>query len=295
MAQSRYWTDTQGLVYVTRADGTTFRANPMNIGVESDLYTRFADDGEKDTAVEEWFAETIDGPASKMIAHLLDPSNIRRLVFRGDPRKAQTVKALGFRVNPYVDRVHIPPDIRQAVASYIAALLVRHPSYLAKLSAFHKDEGSKRHEVKSRALDNMLNLYRVYADRIANAMFLLTRRDDAAEYIYADGGIVVEEPWRRDYGIPFDIHAPLTPDVALQVLPVPSSENLDTAAIVESSNQGVARQNRIILGGAQRFVFSRQEPPVRFIIKNFGKPAPKNIGYRVVNGRLETSYDPDRK
>ncbi len=69
-----------------------------------------------------------------------------------------------------------------------------------------------------------------------------------------------EEPWRTEYGIPFDIHAPLTPDIALQVLPIPSSYDLDTAAILESNNQGTARLNRIILGGAERFVFSRQAP-----------------------------------
>jgi len=271
-----------------------FRANPLNIGVESELYTRFSDEGDKDTSVEEWFAETIDGPVSMMINHILDPSNTGRHPFRCDPRKAKIAKDLGFRVNPYVDRVHIPSDIRQAVASYVAALLVRHPNYLAKLIDFHTEEDSKPHEIKGRALDNMLDLYRVYADRIANAVFLITRRDDSVEYIYADGGIMVKEPWRHEYGIPFDIHAPLTPDFALQVLPVPLSEDLYTAAIMDATNQGVARQNRIILGGAQRFVFSRQPPPLKFIAANFGKPAPKNIWYRIENGRLESGYDPNR-
>lgn len=295
MAQSRYWTDSQGFVFVTRANGTTFRTNPLNIGVESELYTRFSDEGKKDTTVEEWFAETIDGPATKIIYHLLDPSNTSRHSFHADPSKAETAKALGFCVNRYIDRVHIPAEIRQAIASYVAALLVRHPSYLAKLTAFHHDDDISSNEIKNRALDNMLHLYRVYAEKIANAVFLLTRRTDSAEYIYADGGILVEEPWRREYGIPFDIHAPLTPDIAIQVLPVPFSDDMDTAVIMESTNQGVARQNRIILGGAQRFVFSKQEPPVKFITENFGKPAPKNIGYRIINGRFEATYDTTRK
>jgi hypothetical protein len=294
MAQSRYWTDSQGSVFVTRANGTTFRTSPLNIGVESELYTRFSDEGKKDTTVEEWFADTIDGPATKIIYHLQDPSNTSRHSFRADPRKAENAKALGFRVNPYIDRVRIPTEIRQAIASYVAALLVRHPSYLAKLTAFHHDDKISSNEVKNRALDNMLHLYRVYAEKIVNAVLLITRRTGSAEYIYADGGILVEEPWRREYGIPFDIHAPLTPDIAIQVLPGPS-DDLDSAAIIESTNQGVARQNRIILGGAQRFVFSRQEPPVKFITENFGKPAPKNIGYRIINSRFEASYDSTRK
>jgi len=294
IAQSCHWTDPKGFVFVTRADGTTFQTSPLNIGIESELYTRFTEDSEKDTTIEEWFAETIDGPATKMIQHLLDPSNIRRQRFYYDPHKAKTVRSLGFRVHPYVDRIQLPAEIRGAISSYIAALLVRHPDYLAKLAACHHDGAASPEEVKNRALDNMLRLYRVYTEKITTAVFLITRRTDFAEYIYADGGLLVEEPWRREFGVPFDIHAPLTPDMALQVLPIPQSDDLDTAAIVEATNQGIARQNRIILGGAQRFVFSRQEPPVKFITSNFGKPAPKNIGYRIVGGRLDTTYDPSR-
>jgi len=294
MTQSRYWTDTDGFVNVARADGTAFRANPLNIGVESELYTRFGEDGDKDTAIEEWFAKVIDGPASKMIDHLLDPSNTYRYPFRGDPQKIQTAKILGFRVNTYVDRVRIPPEIRQAIAGYIAALLVRHPKYLAKLKAFHRENSDHSHEIKGLALDNMLNLYQVYTNQIAKAVFLISKRKGSSEYIYADGGIMVEEPWRTEYGIPFDIHAPLTPDIALQVLPIPSTNDLNTAAIMESTNQGTARLNRIVLGGAERFVFSRQAPPLKFIVQNFGKLAPKNIGYSLNNGQLETCYDPRR-
>lgn len=296
MAQSRHWTNPKGLVFVTRADGTTFQTNPLNIGLESELYTRFTEDGEKDTAIEEWFAEIIDGPATKVIHHLLDPSNIRRQRFHGDLHKTNTVKTLGFRVNPYVDRVELPGEIRQAISSYIAALLVRHPSYLTKLTAFHHNDAMSREEVKNQALDSMLRLYQIYAKKIATAVFIITRRTASAdaEYVYADGGILVEEPWRREFGVPFDIHAPLTPDMALQVLPIPQSDDLHTVAIMEATNQGIARQNRIILGGAKRFVFSRQEPPVKFITSNFGKPAPKNIGYRIVDGRLDTTYDPSR-
>jgi len=108
--------------------------------------------------------------------------------------------------------------------------------------------------------------------------------------IYADG-VLVDEPWRREYGIPFDMRAPLTPDIAVQVLPAPFAADLTKASIMESTNQGIARQNRIILGGAKQFVFSRQTPPSKFIKENFGKSAPKIIGYRIVNGRLETIYE----
>ncbi len=293
-AQSRYWTGPDGMVFVTRKDGSTFRTGPDNIGVESELYTRFNDEGEKDVRIEEWFAETIDGPVAKLIDHFLDPGNVRRRPFRGDSEKAKTVTALGFRVHPYIDEIKIHPEIRTAISEYLSALLVRHPTYLAKLLCFHKDAVRSDTDAKNRALDNMLYLYGVYSREIAGAVLMVSRITGTAEYLYADGGLSVEEPWRSKNRIPFDIHAPLTPEITIDVLPLPFHEDLSTASIWEATNQGVARQNRIILGAAKRFVFSRQAPPVKFIVEHFGQPTPKNIGYRIVNGRLETHFDPTR-
>jgi hypothetical protein len=294
IAQSKHWTDSNGLIFVTRRDGTAFQANPLNIGAESELYTRFGEDNSKDTEIEQWFAEAIDGPAAKMIEHLLDSANIHRSPFEPEPSKAEVAKALGFRVNRYIDRINLPSDVRQAIASYLAALLVRHPRYLAKLIRFHEQTGAGIN-TRDRALDNMLHLYNVYVERIVRSIFMVSRRVGNAEYLYSDGGLMLEEPWRRDYDIPFDIHAPLTPDIAIQVLPVPTGGDLSTAMIMESTQQGVARQNRISLAGAERFVFSRHTPPSQFIFKHFGKPAPKNIGYTLLDGRLETFYDPSRR
>lgn len=296
MVQSRYWTNSTGYVTVTRADGSSFPSNPLNIGVESELYTRFLEDDSKDIGIEQWFAEAIDQPVTRMIEHMLDPSNSTRRQFRGKPEKVHLAKALGFRINSYVDSVSIPSDIRNAISDYVSALLVRHPLYLAKLKAFHKEQTVSDKVAKNKALDNMLHMFNVYRQQVSKSVFILTKRVGSSEYLYSDGGLAVDEPWRREFNIPFDIHAPITPDLALQVLPVPRNlaTDLSEAAIGESTNQGVARQNRIILGSAQRFVFSRQQVPSSFIVRNFGKPAPKNIGYSVINGRLEAFYDPNR-
>jgi len=297
LSQSRHWTNSRGKVHVIRSDRSTFLVNPLNIGVESELYTRFSEDNEKDTAIEDWFAEVIDAPVARTIKFLLNPTNIHRAKFAGDPKKKATCRELGFRVGSYIDRIELNIEIRTCIAQYIAALLVRHPKYLSKLEDLHRAEIGSSRQTKNLALNSMLKLYRIYADRIAKSVLLISRRVGTSEYLYADGGISVEEPWRRAFGIPFDIHAPLTPDIAIQVLPIPnpSSEDLSSAVIFEAKNQGVARQNRIILGGAVRFVFSRQMPPISFIVKHFGVPAPQNISYRISGGRLETGYDPDRE
>jgi len=86
----------------------------------------------------------MDGPAPEMIQHSAGLRQISAQRFYGDPTKAKTVKSLGFRVRPYVDRMQLPAEIRKAISSYIAALLVRHPNYLAKLAAFHHDGAHRR-------------------------------------------------------------------------------------------------------------------------------------------------------
>jgi hypothetical protein len=248
MAQSVYWTNSDGFVSVTRSDGAVFPANPLNIGVESELYTRFSEERGKGTGIEEWFAQAIDGPAKQMIEHLLDPRNVHRSLFLPDPSKAKVATALGCRVNRYIDKVELPPEIRKAIARYLAALLVRHPTYLGKLVTFHAGGTKASTSTKDRALDNMIQLYDVYTKRISTAVFMISRRVGDAEYLYADGGLMVEEPWRHDHDIPFDIHAPLTPDIAIEVLPMPLTvvgSNLTSAIVMEidQTRSGTTKSN----------------------------------------------------
>ncbi|WP_148291402.1 MULTISPECIES: DUF4238 domain-containing protein [Brevundimonas] len=288
--QSRYWTGADGLVNVVRADGTGFRANPINLGVESELYTRFGPDDSKDPSIEDWFANTVDQPAGLLIDHLSDASLRKRHPYAGDPDKAAVSRQLGMRTPGYIDVHPLPDEVRMAAARYVAALLVRHPRYLSKLTEFHRLSAPDNTSAKSAALDNMGHVFGVYVETILSATFMISQRTGTAEFIYADGGIVVDEPWAPD--IPFTMHVPLTPDVALQVLPVPNPIPLREVPVIEATNPGVARMNRITLSAAQRFVFTRQAPPTTFIRRYFGVPAPASIGYRFINGRLETRYEP---
>ncbi len=294
IAQSRHWTASDGLVFVTKSDGSFFRTNPFNIGVESELYTRLDPNGEKNLDVEEWFAQSIDPLISGILSHFLDLDNRFIVPFRGDLEKVRTVRHLGYRVSNTLEKLRISRDIRRDIATYVAALLVRNPEYLAKLMHFHLDESSSPVDVKIRALDNMLSVHRIYADRIERSQLMLIRSDGNSEFLFPDGGIIVEEPWRFECELPFDIHVPLTPKLALEVLPFPFPVDLTTIGITGATNQGVSRHNRISLGAARRFVFSRRSPPLKFIADNFGKPAPKNIGYRFIDGKLETKFDPSK-
>jgi len=298
--QSRYWCGRDGLIFVIRKDGTVFKGSPNTIGVEGELYTRLTVTGEKDTTIESWFATEIESPFRSALKEILDPTAIKARPFRRKPEmgKAQEMRALGFIETGLFETIVVSPATRVAVVAYLAAMIVRSPRYLEKLRDFHRsnpDFGALNlpdGAIKTVALENMLRAMRLYEERMAAATIAITFATGDMEFIFSDAGVTAKEPWRRA-AIPFDIHAPLTPRVSLQLVPA-ALHRADEFLVSRVNNQGVRRANRITVGGAERFVFTRSEPPLEFIKSNFGVPAPAPFGHRVVNGKLETVYDPSR-
>lgn len=298
--QSGHWTDSDGFINVTRADGSTFRAPPSKIGVEGELYTRYELTGEKDLTVEHWFSRQIETPFVQALERLATMEGIKTSPLPAKrPDKEQELRELGFIVPTKVEEMILSAEHRDAIDRYLAALLVRSPRYLAKLIAFHDRESTPLPEalprdaaIKTVALDNMLQVFEIYREQIARAHLGLLLIEGTNELLFSDAGISAEEPWRPG-PLPFDIHAPLTPKMAIEVMPVPSSHS-GRCLIMRANNRGVARMNRIALQNAQQFVFSKQKPPLQFIRENFGKPAPKSIGMRMRNGEVETTFDRSR-
>ncbi len=298
--QSGHWTDSDGLISVTRADGTSFRAPPSKIGVEGELYTRYGFSNEKDLSIEHWFSKMIEGPFVKALERLAKMTGIEVSPLPARRRdKEQELRELGFVVPTKVEQMILTPGHRDAIDKYLAALLVRNPRYLAKLARFHDQHETplpsgvpRDAAIQTIALDNMLNVFEIYRERISRAHIGLLLVEGRNELLFGDAGISADEPWRPG-PLPFDIHAPLTPTMALEVLPVADSAP-HSCFIMRANNRGVARMNRIALGNAQHFVFSRQAPPVKFIVEHFGKPAPKSIGLRIRNGEVETTFDRSR-
>jgi hypothetical protein len=298
--QSKHWTGPDGLIHVTRADGTGYRVNPKNIGLEGDLYTRYALTGEKDLTIERWFSTEIEGPFRATLDFLASLPGRQRVPLTLDPAKKEESKLLGFVTNDYRESISLPPDHRLSLSKYLAALLVRNPRYIRKLVEFHeertKDWLSKKYEgldlekgIRTVALENMVRTFNIYGEQIVRSDFMFLRNETKNEFVFSDGGIVADEPWSS--AVPFTIHAPLTPSLAVEVLPSPKPFYRDRAFLVEVSTVGVKRFNRISLQDSERFVFTRSSPPSDFIVRYFGKPAPKAFGHRWINGRLETKYD----
>jgi hypothetical protein len=298
--QSGHWTDEGGCITAVRADGSTFRAPPDKLGVEGELYTRYQLAGEKDLTIERWFSSEIEGPFGEALARLATLEGIVPAWKIGrDPAKEQELRELGFKVPKHAEIMRLDAPRRAAIDAYLAALLVRNPRYLRKLVAFHDDHGTPlpdalpRHQaIKTVALDNMLQVFEIYRDQISKSHIALLVAEGDTEFLFGDAGITAHEPWRKG-PIPFDIHAPLTPNLALEVLPAPFAD-VDGLMVMRLNNRGAARMNRITLGDCERFVFCRGSPPLAFIARNFGRPAPQTVGFRMKEGRLETHYDRSR-
>jgi hypothetical protein len=89
----------------------------------------------------------------------------------------------------------------------------------------------------------MLYLCDVYREAIGNAYITLTIADCDREFLFADGGIVAQEPWSKR-PMPFDLYAPLTPKLALNVLPLPNPYT-SGLWVARLNAKGVARYIRI--------------------------------------------------
>jgi hypothetical protein len=286
--QSGYWTGDNGLINVVKSDGSSFAASPINVGVQGELYTRFEVTGDKDVTIEQWFSTEIETPFVRALTRLISMDGLLR--FRRPPvppTKTRNASDLGFVLREDFEIMPLSSDHRKAIDSYIAALLVRNPSYLAKLVAFHDKNGvvlppelPRNQAIKSVALNSMLEVFKLYRDVISQADLGLVVVDCDRELLFGDSGITAKEPWRSG-PLPFDIHAPLTPKLALEVLPTPMPRLDRNACLIMRVNpKGVARFNRIALSDAERFIFSRGQPPVDFIRKHFGAAAPESIGLR---------------
>lgn len=288
------------MLHVVRADGTTFRAPPSKVGVEGELYTRLDPSGAKDRDIERWFSREIETPFAGVLTQLLTLHGIERRKFpgRGDPVKRKEVQHLGFIVGDYNERMPLTATVRDAIANYLAALVVRSPSYLTKLTDWHRaNNGSGDLPVdpatfRGFALENMLFLYDVYREAIARGYISLMIADCDREFLFADGGVTAQEPWSKR-PMPFDLYAPLTPKLAFNVLPLPDAST-GGLRISRVNARGVARYNRMMLADARRFVFSKSPPPLGFIAKHFGVPAPSPFGSRWIDGKLEPTYDRSR-
>lgn len=189
--QSRQWAGSDGNLQVVRADGSVFKAPPSKVGVEGELYTRLDPSGTKDREIEKWFSAQIETPFAGALARLLTLDGIvrSRPMGRGPDSARRDVEDLGFIIKAYDEHLPMAADDRQALVNYLAALVVRSPVYLAKLTNWHAANNGDTQVLTERsstirrfALENMLYLYDVYREAIGNAYITLTIADCDREF-----------------------------------------------------------------------------------------------------------------
>ncbi len=293
--QSGYWCAADGCINVVGKGGLEFRTQPINVGLEKHLYSQIGPDDRLDAEIERWLATEVDGPFDAVFSTIFDMARLRsEPPRRYSPEQKKAAVQSGFRLDSRLEYLPLSGSHKLTIAKYVAALVVRNPQYLAKISAFHSAENYVIDEraLKNITLQNMLEVYRHYLEVIRTAEMMLIVRDCDNEFIFSDHGVVAGEPWRNN--IPFDLHVPLTPDMSLQVLPVPDPVFSDRILVEKVSNKLVSRYNRISLSYARRFVYTRSAPPEAFIRKYFSKPASAPFGFRYVDGEFETRFDPSR-
>jgi hypothetical protein len=92
------------LLFVVRRNGTFFKASPANVAVETELYTRFGESGEKDTEIEEWFNRQIETPFVNVLPKLLEPRYIhRRPLPVRDRAQELEIRKIGFLIPNVVE------------------------------------------------------------------------------------------------------------------------------------------------------------------------------------------------
>lgn len=299
--QSSHWVDSRGFITVVNSEGSSFTAPPSKVGLEGQLYTKIDSEGEKDLQIERWFSQKIETPFASALSAIapLPPLFSKPLGPNRDAAKEREIKELGFDFAGRLEWLDLCSEHHESLCNYIAAALVRSPLYLRKLKEFHRRnpnlsgfESLDENALKSSALDNMMYVYEVYADAIRGADMLAVTAPVGKEFLYSDAAINAQEPWNPGL-VPFDIFAPLTPKLAINVLPAPFSSP-GRLYVTRLNAQGVARYNRNTVGAAERFVYARANPPLDFIRRNFGIEAPAPFAHRYVNGRIETIYDRSR-
>jgi len=293
---SGYWCASDGCITVIKKNGTIFRTTPTNIGVEGHLYTLFQNTDLETRNLEKWFSEEIDGPFVQTLRFLSCRNNIKSFRFRfADLNKVKAARQVGYSDSSIREHLVLDEDTRLSIAKYVSALLVRNPEYLEKMYRYIKNESdiSGGSFLKYLSLENMQYLYNIYLDKIQNADYMLIIRDCKNEFIFSDGGVVAQEPW-KDRLMPFDVHVPLTPDLSLTILPVAKPVYRNKLMIVKARAKIIKSLNKIVLGSAKKFVYTKSKPPVSFIMKHFGKPAPKVFGYREIDGKNEAKYFSER-
>lgn len=185
---SNLWIDSHGLVSAIDKDGRIVRTTPNNTAVIGHYNSVRRADGTRDSSLEYFFANEIEGPVAPVLTRLAsekwhDMEWERILNPNSYLNDRKALARDGFALEESFASASFSMADRRAVARYVASLLVRVPSYKDELNSQHMLESissvlslegdEARIATDSIHVDIIRAHLDLYAQRLENCAYLL--------------------------------------------------------------------------------------------------------------------------
>lgn len=280
---SKLWKAEDGLIKFMNSKGIIKKSQPINIGIVKNLYS-FYDENDKINNKVERILSKIDGKMAEFIINFNNKKIEDRIFYRENYLQ---FKELGYKVEKGIDIIKLSRKEISIISLYIASMLVRTPKNLYNLGLKYIDHKNP----KAESLTEMLTLCLKYYNHIKNGEICFLKKDASNEFIFTDGGPIMDQPFSQYSDLPFTIHFPLSPEICIQFIAAPKLYKAKSY-IVKCSNTAIANHNRLIMSGAKDFVYGRSKIPIDFCMKHWGKSPPKFMITNIYNdGFISSNLD----
>ncbi len=280
ICHSRLWVDEEGCVTTTDGGGRVRRTKPINTAVIGQYNSVRRPDGTRDPALEEFFATEIEGRAAPLLARL---ATERRRDLAAEAhfdqgflrREWKNLKRDGYVPNTQAFTASLDRADRGTLARYVAALVVRVPSYKDELNSSRMIENVSAllglNPAEGRFATDAFHVEIVrkhleeYGDRLAACEFVLIETS-GDEFVIGDTPVI---PVALGFG-EAEAMMPITPRRALLMIrgwrpPLPNR-----AMIFQSQPLSVRAFNKTMVQNAEREIFSRGPINPVFVRRHLG-------------------------
>jgi hypothetical protein len=278
---STLWIDGEGCVTTITSACEIRRTQPVNTAVRGHYNSIRLPDGRRDAALETFFADTVEGPVAPVLARLAtETRRDRQLESRYDKpmlrREWKGIKDDGFVPDIRAFSARFSDTDRQALARYVASLIVRVPSYKDELNSNRMLENvaallgvpadSARFETDSLHVEIVRRHLEDYAAKLKACAFILIDASKEEEFIIGDTPVI---PAALGFG-EAEAMCPITPDRALLIISGWRPPFADRIAIFRSQRKSVRTFNTTMLQNAEREIFCRTALPLAYVDKHLG-------------------------
>lgn len=278
---SSLWVDGEGCVTTITSAGEVRRTQPINTAVRGHYNSVRLPDGSRDATLETFFADTVEGPVAPVLARLAtETRRDLQLESRYDTetlrRNCKGIKEDGFVPDARAFSARFSDSDRQALARYVASLIVRVPSYKDELNSNRMRENvsallgmpadDARFETDSLHVEIVRRHLEDYAGKLEACVFILIDAPEGEEFLIGDTPVI---PAALGFG-EAEAMCPITPDRALLIMSGWRPPFADRIAIFRSQRKSVRAFNTTMLQNAEREIFCRTALPLTYVDKHIG-------------------------